>query len=121
MSTPTQRTLAAARELGWHGAVVEKWNHFVKRRQDLMGCIDVILWRDGSDGVLGVQATSGTNHAARVSKIRTLLGEREDLRQWLMAGNRVEVWSWSKMGKAGKRKTWTLRREGVGLDGRDSA
>lgn len=42
MSSPTQRTLAALRKLGYLAAVVEKWNHGAHIRQDLFGFIDVL-------------------------------------------------------------------------------
>jgi hypothetical protein len=35
--TPTQRSLAALRELGYLVEVVEKWNSFTRTRKDLVG------------------------------------------------------------------------------------
>lgn len=57
--------------------------------------------------IIGIQATSGTNHAARIEKSRA----EPRLVAWLRAGGRFEVWSWAKQGARGKRKTWTLREE----------
>lgn len=104
--TPTQRSLAHARSLGFTAGITEKWNQFARIRQDLFGFIDLVLIREGS-GIIAVQTTSGANHAARVSKIRA----SDEAGVWLAAGGRIEVWSWSKCGERGKRKLWTLRRE----------
>ncbi len=60
-----------------------------------------------SDGILGIQACAGSSHAARRDKI---LAEPRML-QWLQAGGRLELWSWSKRGPRGARKSWTLRAE----------
>lgn len=60
--------------------------------------------------IIGIQATSGTNHAARRDKA---LAEPR-LQAWLDAGGRFAIWSWRKAGARGKRKTWTLWAEGIG-------
>ena len=65
--TPTQRTLKKLRAEGYTAAVVEKWNPHARIRQDLFGVVDVIGIREGE--TLAVQATSGSNVAARVKKI----------------------------------------------------
>lgn len=106
--TPTARTLKELRELGFIAQVVEKFNRFSKRRIDLFGCIDIIAARAGV-GVLGIQATSGDNHAARMDKARA----EPRLREWLAAGGRFAVWSWSKRGPRGKRKLWVVRKEEI--------
>lgn len=110
--TPTQRTLAEARKIGFSAHVVERWNPHAHIRQDMAGCIDILAWKAGV-GTIGIQATSDSNHAARATKVRTLLGERDDLREWLAAGNRLEIWSFGKRGERGRRKLWTLRREEI--------
>ncbi len=106
--SPTSRTLQECRRRGWIAQVVEQTipHTFIKR--DLFGIIDIIAITD--KGTLGIQATSGNNHASRVTK--SLAEPR--LSAWLGAGNRFEVWSWAKQGKAGKRKVWMLREEAVG-------
>jgi hypothetical protein len=65
--SPTQRTLKHMRELGYLCQVVERWNVHAKVRVDLFGFIDVLCVK-GED-IVGVQATSGDNVAARVAKI----------------------------------------------------
>src|SRR4051812_48736600 len=106
MSSPTSRSLADMKKLGMTAQVVEKFNSFTKRRIDLFGIIDLIACKPGL-GIVGVQATSGDNHAAR----RTKAMEEPRLRVWLESGARFELWSYSKRGERGKRKLWQLRRE----------
>lgn len=106
--TPTARTLKLARELGFEAGVVERYNSFTKQRYDLYGCIDLILMKPGV-GIIGVQACAGSSHAARRSKIMA----EPRMRTWIESGGRLEIWSFSKRGERGKRKTWTVRREEI--------
>jgi len=112
MSSPTQRSLEYCRKQGWIGGVVEKWNQFARVRQDLFGCIDLIVIDDLEQGLLAVQATSGSGHAARRKK--SIAEPR--LKLWLESPARFEIWSWAKQGPRGKRKVWTLRREPILLE-----
>ena len=111
MSSPTQRSLQHCRKNGWIAGVVEKWNQWAKVRQDLFGCIDIIVIDDLEQGPLAVQATSGSGHAARRKK--SIAEPR--LKLWLKSPARFEIWSWSQRGPKGKRKLWTLRREPITL------
>lgn len=90
--SPTQRSLKRLRDTGFTAQVVEKWNQFAKIRQDFCGCIDVIAFRPDF-GILGVQATSGSNHLARVKK--SALEPR--LSVWLASGGHYECWSFRKL------------------------
>lgn len=101
--TPTQRTLAELRKRGYTCAIVERWNPHAKIRQDLFGVIDVLAVRDGE--TLGVQATSGSNVAARVAKIAA----SEHVAALRSAGWSLAVWGWRKSA-AGR---WTLREVDV--------
>lgn len=105
--SPTQRSLAHLKQLGYQARIVEKWNPFAHVRQDLFGG-DILALKCG-EPVLVVQATTGTNHAARREKLAA--AGFVDL--WKGAGARLEVWSWAKQGPRGQRKTWTLRRESL--------
>ena len=105
-SKPTQRCIADLKDLGFTYQVVERWNPFAKVRVDLFGVIDVVACMPGV-GVLGIQVTSGTNHAARRAKACA----EPRLKTWLDSGGRFELWSYAKRGERGKRKTWQLRRE----------
>lgn len=112
-ATPTARALAELRKMGFTAGVVEKWIPQMKRRVDLFGIIDLIAVMPGV-GILGVQATSGSNHAARIAKANA----EPRLKTWLASGGRFEVWSFAKQGARGKRKVWVLRREEIKpLDG----
>lgn len=98
-SSPTQRTLREMRKRGYLVAVTERWNPFAQIRQDLYGFIDVLCIKD--DEVVGVQATSGDNVAARCSKI----AEHENVGIVRKAGIRILVHGWRK-NAAGR---WVLR------------
>lgn len=119
-TSPTARTLAELRKRGWTAQVVEQHLPFPKpfgTKRDLFGVIDIVaiapseLRLDGKRmAIVGIQATSGLtggNHAARRAKI--LAEPRAN--QWVAAGGRLELWSWSKRGDRGKAKRWTLRVE----------
>lgn len=98
MSSPTQRTLAHLRAAGYPLVqVVERWNPFAKVRQDLFGIIDVVAV---CPDIVGVQATSASNVAARIAKIT----ESEALPILRKAGIRVLVHGWAK-----RKGRWTLR------------
>ena len=103
------KLLDECKKRGWPVAKTEHFNHHARKRHDLFGCIDYLIL-DGLPGVLGVQLTSGSNAAARKAKIIENLP-----RQWLEAGNRLQVWSYAKQGPRGKRKVWTLRRVSITL------
>ena len=87
--TPTQRSLAALRELGYLVEVVEKWNSFTRTRKDLWGWADLLAIRRGE--VLAVQVTSEgvANRVKKVTDSETITRVRE-------AGVRVEVHGWRK-------------------------
>ena len=97
--SPTQRTLQHLRATGYPLVqVVERWNPHAKVRQDLFGVVDVLAV--GSD-IVGVQATSGSNVAARVRK----LTDSPALPVLRKAGVRVLVHGWRKAASG----RWTLR------------
>jgi hypothetical protein len=100
--TPTARTLAQLGADGWTCAVAEAWVPGANVRRDLLGLFDVVAVRADRPGVLGIQATSRPNHAARVHKLLALPA----LAVWLAAGNTAEVWSWGK-----RSGHWQCRRQ----------
>ena len=104
--SPTQRAIKDLKELGFTAQVVERWNSYARVHQDLFGCIDIIACKQGV-GILGIQVTSGTNHAARRSKAE----DEPRIKEWMLSGGRMEIWSYSKRGGRGERKRWELRRE----------
>ena len=87
--TPTQRSLAALRKLGYLVEVVEKWNSFTRTRKDLWGWADLLAIRRGE--VLAVQVTS-EGVANRVKKVM----DSETIGLVREAGVRVEIHGWRK-------------------------
>jgi hypothetical protein len=106
--SPTSRTLAKLKELGFTAGIVEKWNMHARIRQDLFGFCDIVAVREGV-GVVFIQACAGASHSARKTKMLS------ESRMWdvLKAGGKVELWSWAKRGGRGKRKLVELRRESI--------
>lgn len=88
MTKPTARTLAQLRRDGFHADVVERWIPQARKRKDVAGCIDVIAYGT-YDGIIGIQTTSATNHAAR----RTKAVAEPRLQAWLRSGGKFEIWS----------------------------
>ena len=114
--SPTERSLAHARALGWTVGVVErripgKWITI-----DLFGCIDIVA-AGGVRGVVGIQSTVGDRHAEHRAKA---IAEPR-LRAWLASGGVFLMWSWAKQGARGKRKLWKLREEELTLADLDVA
>jgi hypothetical protein len=92
--------LAECRKRGWYPEVTEHWCQFSKRRKDLFGMIDILCINTGY--TLGIQVTTGSNHAHRVVK----LAGHKNFRYWLACTKRrLQVWSYRK-DKMGK---WKLR------------
>jgi hypothetical protein len=118
--SPTQRTHAYLRKNGMLLANCERklpatpaGYHGPLITVDLFGIIDTIAINPAIEGdMLWIQSTSGNNHNARILKI--LGAEATPI---LLRHVRIEVWSWAKRGPRGKRKVWTLRREGFTLRG----
>jgi len=105
MSSPTARTLARLRRLGYVADVVERWLAPVQRRKDYLGCIDIIAAKSG-EPVLALQATSLSNVSARVKKARAAPG----LTVWLATGHAsFQVWGWAKQGDRWGVKVVELR------------
>lgn len=103
--TPCARTIKLLRDEGFQVDVVERRIPRCFISKDLFGMFDLVAVRSDLPGVLGVQATSGSNHAARVKKVKG----NPILSVWLQAGNRAEVISWKK----DREGCWVARREVV--------
>lgn len=104
-ASPTARTLSLLRAEGWQVAIVERRLPRCFRTVDLFNAFDLLAVRADSHGVIGVQVTSGSNHAARVRKVKAA----PILPVWIAAGNEAVVISWRK-NRAGK---WEERRQAV--------
>ena len=101
MSSPTQRTLKHLRRLGFSLVeVVEKRVPKVNITRDLFGIIDVLAV-DANGAVTAVQATSGSNVAARVTKVT----QSDAIHLLRLARWRVLVHGW----KRGSNGRYVLR------------
>lgn len=108
--TPQQRSVELLREDGWWPEVCEQIHRTPKCtfRRDLLGFADLIAFPVDSrqrGNVLLVQVTSGSNHAARRTKIAA--EPRADYAR--QANVLIEIHSWRK-NAAGE---WVCRRENV--------
>lgn len=106
--SPTQRSVKYLREQGWTVAVVEHWNPYARIRQDLFGFADLIAVKRAMFPLL-VQVTSGSNVAARITKIKSLPAFVDCHH----GGFYIFVHGWAKRGPRGEAKTWTLREERI--------
>jgi hypothetical protein len=109
--SPTQRSLAYLRKVGYTVGVLEHWNAWAKIRVDLWGFGDLIAFRPGVPVML-VQTTTGTNAAHRRAKILA----NKTAKEWVEAGHEIVLHSWALRGKRGERKTWTCEPEWVTKD-----
>lgn len=112
-NTYVARTLEAMRALGWIYQRVEQVVPRTHTRQDLFGCIDYLALTPLGRTV-GIQVTSGSNHAARMRKAELeprLLQPSPARQTWIGAGNWFLVWSWAKrcVRPGSARKTWKPR------------
>jgi hypothetical protein len=111
--TPTQRSLRLRRE-GYTAAVVERWNAFARRRQDLFNFLDLVALHD-DHGILGVQTTTAHNLQARANKIRA---EPQAL-AWLKAGGKIEVHGWRRSKPGSRRREWVVERRAITFNNRE--
>jgi len=95
--SPTQRSLKYYRDQGYYCEIVERYNHFTRRRHDLFGFADVICLKSHLPPKL-VQVTSA-NWSARVKKVL----ESELTPLALSCGFEIEVHGWRKL-KSNKNK-----------------
>ena len=104
--SPTQRTLAAQRDLGRKCGIVERFVGPLCIRADLFGFIDIIAL-DPAQGIVAIQSC-GQDWSGHVIK---LLVEREQaVKDWL-AHAPVELWAWRKvkLKRGGKAMRWKPR------------
>jgi hypothetical protein len=103
LGSPTQRSLKYMREKGFHAEVTEKWVPGANVRRDLFGFVDILCL--GADGaIVGVQSTSDSNVAARITKI----AESPLVDRVRKAGIRILVHGWKKV-----KGRWQVREVDV--------
>lgn len=96
------RSLALLRAQGYTVAVVERWNHHVRIRQDLWGVFDLLAF-DGSE-IVGVQVKS---HAAGDAEENLRAWTAADA--WFRSGGTVAVHVWRKTKPRGEREAWRVK------------
>jgi len=97
------RSMAWLRKLGYLVAKVEKFNSFIKIRQDMFGFADIVAIRTDKFGVLAIQTT----HVNFTDDHIELLRKLPVVKVWLDAKNRIWLIGWGKFwNPAGTRKIW---------------
>jgi hypothetical protein len=96
MSSPTARTPALMKELGYVADVVER-RVYRRVTKDFLGIIDIIGVKCG-EPPLAVQTTSLSNMAAWLAKAKA----EPRLRAWLGAGGRFEPSAWASAAAGGR-------------------
>ena len=91
--TPSARSLALMKSLGYQVDNCDHYNYFTKRRHDLYGCIDLLCIGNGE--TVAVQVTSKSNMSSRIKKIEA----SEAFPEMLRSGWRVLVQGWWKNAK----------------------
>ena len=109
--TPTARTLAHLRRLGYLAAVVESWVPIPGRkvRRDLWGIGDVLAVHPRDGVTLLVQCTSGDHTAHRAAKVCGTAAAAVLLR----AGWRIEVWGWVQRAGRWEPRVVPITAEGL--------
>ena len=115
----TSRTLERLRLRGFQVWVVEKFLPHVRRgdggwggRQDMFGWCDIVAIDPKNGVTIGVQST-GDDYA---NHLRKLTIERAvQVREWLQAGNRAELYAWRKVKKkrGGKQMVYRPRWKSI--------
>ena len=98
-----QRSTAELRSLGFHVAIVERWNPHAHIRQDLFGIFDLLAV--SMDGIIGIQVKGDSDGAAAGCR---KIEEAAVSFSWLLAGGKIQVWVWRKVAVApqpGVRRT----------------
>lgn len=103
MKTTTARSLDWLRKQGYEPQVVERYNSFSKRKNDLYGIFDILAIHKETGETVAVQTTSGSNVSSRINKIT----ESEHLPLIRKAGWGIFVHGWQRNGKG----RYTLRSE----------
>lgn len=107
--TPTARSIAHLRKLGWSVCSVEKWIPQTRQRKDAFGFGDLLACHVSNQTIALIQVTSTGNMSARREKMRGIA----EVGLWLASGGVILLHGWAKRGNAGERKLWTLKEEAI--------
>lgn len=99
-----QRSKKLLEQQGFKVAIVERWNQWAHKRQDLYGLADLIAVKGDRSGTTYVQAC-GEDCQAHIEKMT----ENTVLPDILKAGNPVFLWAWRLREHEGTKPTWQLR------------
>ncbi len=66
--SPTSRSIKAMADRGYLVAIVERYNPFSKRKNDLFGFVDLLCVHQETGDVAAVQTTSYSNLSSRINK-----------------------------------------------------
>lgn len=91
-TSPTQLSLKEMRGRGYYAEVVERYNSFTRRRNDLFGFVDILCIAKGE--VIGVQTTTDGHISDRIKKILA----HENFMAVHDAGIKVVAHGWKKVG-----------------------
>lgn len=105
MKTTTARSRALMESEGYYVELVERWDHFSRRRHDLFGFTDLFCIHRETGDIRLVQSTSHSNVSSRINKITN----HENLPLVRKAGMAIEVHGWKKNSKG----RWSARREDI--------
>jgi hypothetical protein len=104
MASPTKRTLALLRKMGYTADVVERRIPGCFTTRDLFGIGDILGVHPDERIILLVQTTSRDHLADRLRRVRACPA----LPQLLAAGVQVECWGWAK-----RNGQWHVRRVAI--------
>ena len=106
---PVNLTARSIAYLEAQGYVVDECERRITRtlKRDLFGVFDLIAIRVKDARTVGVQVTTGDNHAARRKKII----DSDIIKQWLDCHNRILVLSWRP--PCPSRDGWLAREEWI--------
>jgi hypothetical protein len=82
--------------------------------RDLFNAFDYVALYP--DAIVGIQVTSGSNHAKHRTKILENPEIRTNVRQWLISGHghsRAEIWSWAKKSPRNPDNSFVKNKDGT--------
>jgi hypothetical protein len=94
--SPTSRSLLRLRRSGYSACVVERFLPQARVRRDAFGA-DILACHATRKELLLVQATTVSNLASRLKKVRQL----PEVKAWIRSGGKFECWGWGCPGSPG--------------------
>jgi len=104
MKGPVARSLNWYRAHGFRAYSVSRWVPQARRTVDFAGFADIIAFCHERKITIACQSTTTGNQSARVKKILAF----DTPKEWIDAGNQIQVHGWALKGPRGTRKLWQL-------------